>query len=144
MESENAGRISGTVEAPGSAASIHRVIASISSERTGEALPGVRSKNSTSSPPVSSPSTSAIRRRAASSPMPGGVRQSIRSCARAGITFILRDADTIVGVSVTSNIGSIRMRSAGASAPIASSDAPISAGSSPSPDSSAAGASVAM
>jgi hypothetical protein len=144
LESENAGKISGTVEAPGSAASIQPVIASISSERTGDALPGVRSKNSISSPPVSSPSTSAIRRRATSSPMPGSVRQSIRSCARAGITFILDDADTIVGVSVTSNIGSTISRTPGASLPIASSEAAMSPGSSPSPDSSAAGASVAV
>jgi hypothetical protein len=144
LESENAGRISGTVDAPGSAASIQRVIASISSERTGEALPGVRSKNSISSPPVSSPRTSAIRRRATSSPIPGGVRQSIRSCARAGITFILRDADTIVGVRVTSNIGSIISRTPGESAPIDDNEPATSPGSRPSPDSNAAGASVTV
>ena len=144
MESENAGRISGTVEAPGSARSIHRVIASISSDRIGDSLPTVRSKNSISSPPAPSPSTSAMRRRAASSPSPAGVRQSTRSCARAGITFIFDDAEIIVGVSVISNIGSISTRSAGESAPIASIERPTSLGSRPSPDSRAAGASVTV
>ncbi len=113
MESEKAGSTSGTVEAPGSAASIQRVIASISCERTGEALPSVCSKNEIASPQVWSPSTSAARLRAASSPSPAGVRQSIRSWACAGITFILRDPDAIVGVSVISNIGSSSRRNPG-------------------------------
>jgi hypothetical protein len=144
LQSEKAGRISGTVEASGSTSDTHRVIASISSDCTGDSLPTVRSKNSMSSPPVSSPRTSAMRRRAASSPSPAGVRQSIRSCARAGMTFIFDEADTIVGVSVISNIGSISTRSPGDSAPIASIERPTSSGSSPSAESSAPGASVTV
>jgi hypothetical protein len=144
LESENAGKISGTVEASGSTSEIQRLIAFISSDSTGDSLPTVRSKNSICSPEASSPSTSAMRRRAASSPSPAGVRQSTRSCARAGITFIFGDADTIVGVKVISNIGSISTRSAGDSAPIASIERPTSPGSSPSADSSAPGASVTV
>ena len=85
-----------------------------------------------------------MRRRAASSPRPGGVRQSIRSCARAGITFIFCDAEIIVGVSVTSNIASTIIRSPSESAPIVASEPPTSAGSSPSALSSAPGASVTV
>jgi len=144
LESENAGRISGTVEASGSTSEIQRLIASISSERIGDSLPTVRSKNSISSPPAPSPSTSAMRRRAASSPSPAGVRQSTRSCARAGITFIFDEADTIVGVRVISNIGSISTRRDGDSAPIASIERATSPGSRPSADSSAPGASVTV
>jgi hypothetical protein len=144
LQSEKAGRISGTVEASGSTLEIHRVIASISSDCTGDSLPTVRSKNSICSPPVSSPSTSAMRRRAASSPSPAGVRQSTRSCARAGITFIFDEAETIVGVSVISNIGSISTRSAGDSAPIAANERPTSPGSNPSAVSRAPGASVTV
>ncbi len=65
--------------APGSASSIQRVIADISGLAIGDWLPVVRSVKSIRRSPESSPSTSAIRSRAASSPSPGGTRQSIRS-----------------------------------------------------------------
>jgi hypothetical protein len=59
---------------------------------TGDALPVTVSVNSMSKFPASSPSTSVMRARAASSPRPGGTRQSIFSVARDGITLILSDA----------------------------------------------------
>jgi hypothetical protein len=59
---------------------------------TGDALPVTVSVNSISNWPVSSPSTSVMRARAASSPRPGGTRQSILSDARDGITLILSEA----------------------------------------------------
>src|SRR6201999_2675243 len=91
-ESEKPGRITGTVSAPGSLARTHRSIASLSSLDTGDWLPATCSVNSISKLPTSSPSTSAIRLRAASSPSPGGTRQSTLRYARDGITLILSRA----------------------------------------------------
>ncbi len=69
-----------------------------------------------------------MRRRTASSPSPGGTRQSIRICARDGMTLILLEALVIVGVSVTPNIGSTSVRSRGSSASIRASAAAGSSG----------------
>ena len=66
---------------------------------------------------------------AASSPSPGGTRQSTLSDARDGITLILSEAWIIVGVSVTPSIGSMKISSAGAVSAMAFSAPAGSAGS---------------
>jgi len=122
----------------------HRSIALISSPLTGDWLPTTCSVNSMVNASDSSPSTCEIRARAACSPRPGGTRQSTRTWARDGITLILPEALAIVGVRVTPNIGSIRVRSRGSAAAIRARAAPGSAGSSPRPRSRAAEASVTV
>ena len=105
-ESEKPGRITGTVSAPvvGAHPPVDRLAQRAGHRRgvAGDLLGELDLELS-----ASSPSTSAIRLRAASSPSPGGTRQSTLRYARDGITLILSDAWAIVGVSVTPNIGSI-------------------------------------
>ena len=65
-ESENPGRMTGTLSAPGSVALIQRSMVFISGESTGELLPIVRSVKVISNVPFSGPSTCSMRLRAMS------------------------------------------------------------------------------
>ena len=90
-----------------------------------------------------SPRTSSMRARTASRSIPGGVRQSTSSSARAGITLILSLANARVGDSVTPSIGSTKVASHGSCARTCSSAAAGSPSTStPSAASSAVGAVV--
>jgi len=88
-----------------------------------------RSVKSMRSSSVGSPRTWRMRRHTASSPSPGGTRQSIRTWAREGMTFILLEALAMVGVSVTPSIGSTTVRSRGSRSEICARAADGSSGS---------------
>jgi hypothetical protein len=104
-------------------------------------LPITCSVNSSSTP--STPSSSASRRAIVASPsMPGGVRQSTLSSARAGMTLIFWEAETIVGTAVTRSVGSNISASRGSISLSRATAAAGSDGSSPSASSRRRGSSV--